>query len=64
MERHGLPTSVGDITDRIDEVTFNASLLKELRSIALLKQLIADEDRPSHEYRNRCSSGWRHFGCT
>ncbi len=52
MERHGLPTSVGDITDRIDEVTFNASLLKELRSIALLKQLIADEDRPSHEYRN------------
>jgi len=52
IERAALPTSAGDILDRINEVTFNASLVKEMRSIALLKQLIADEGRPGHAYRN------------
>jgi len=46
-----LPTSASDILERINEVTFNASLLKELRTIALLKQVIADEGRPGHHYR-------------
>lgn len=45
------PTSASDILDRINEVTFNASLLKEMRSIALLQQMIADES-PGHHYRN------------
>ncbi len=44
--REATPTSASDILDRINEVTFNASLLKELRSLALLKQLIRDEGRP------------------
>ena len=52
IEREAVPTSAGDILDRINEVTFNASLVKEMRSIALLKQLIADEGRPGHAYRN------------
>lgn len=51
-ERPELPTQAADILERINEITFNASLLKELRSIALLRQLIADEDRPAHPYRN------------
>jgi NTE family protein len=51
-ERARAPTRTSDILDRIDEVTFNASLLKELRSIALLKRLIEDEGRPGHQYRN------------
>jgi NTE family protein len=51
-ERSELPTQAADILERINEITFNASLLKELRSIALLRQLIADEDRPTHQYRN------------
>ena len=51
-ERAKLPTQAADILERINEITFNASLLKELRTIALLRQLIADEDRPSHQYRN------------
>lgn len=51
-ERAELPTRTSDILDRINEVTFNASLLKELRSIALLKRLIEDEGRPGHQYRN------------
>jgi NTE family protein len=50
--REAVPTSAGDILDRINEVTFNASLVKEMRSIALLKQLIADEGRPGRAYRN------------
>ncbi len=51
-ERPELPTQASDILERINEITFNASLLKELRAIALLRQLIADEDRPAHQYRN------------
>ncbi|MDP2065701.1 MAG: patatin-like phospholipase family protein [Burkholderiaceae bacterium] len=46
-----VPHSAREILDRIDEVTFNASLLKELRSIGLLKKLIEDEGRPGHHYR-------------
>lgn len=52
IERTELPTSASDILDRISEVTFNASVLKEMRSIALLQQVIADEGRPGHHYRN------------
>lgn len=44
--REATPTRASDILDRINEITFNASLLKELRSLALLKQLIQDEGRP------------------
>jgi NTE family protein len=52
IERETVPTSVGDIVDRINEVTFNASLIKEVRSIAVLKQLLADEGRPAACFRN------------
>ncbi len=46
MERSEVPTSANDILDRINEVTFNASLLKELRTIALLQQLVGQCQRP------------------
>ncbi|MFN3618408.1 MAG: patatin-like phospholipase family protein [Aquabacterium sp.] len=36
-----------DILDRLNEITFNSSLLKELRSIALLQQLLAAEGLPA-----------------
>ena len=49
--RESVPTTAGDILDRMNEVTFNTSLLKELRSIALLKKLIEAEGRPGHHYR-------------
>jgi NTE family protein len=41
-QRESVPTSARDILDRINEVTFNASLIKELRTLALLKELIGD----------------------
>ena len=38
VERPGLPRSARDILNRLNEVSFNAVLLKELRMIALLRQ--------------------------
>jgi NTE family protein len=39
VERPGTPRSARDILDRLNEVSFNATLLKELRMIALLRQV-------------------------
>ena len=40
VERQGVPRSAREILDRLNEVSFNASLLKELRMIALLRQVV------------------------
>jgi NTE family protein len=45
IERKGTPRAASDILNRLNEVAFNAVLLKELRMIALLRQ-VAD---PGHE---------------
>ena len=37
-ERRHTPKTAGDILDRLNEISFNAPLLKELRMIALLRQ--------------------------
>ena len=37
-ERRDTPRSAGDILDRLNEISFNAPLMKELRMIALLRQ--------------------------
>jgi NTE family protein len=37
-ERLGTPRTAGDILDRLNEISFNAPLMKELRMIALLRQ--------------------------
>ncbi len=39
VERPGLPRSARDILNRLNEVSFNAVLLKELRMISLLRQV-------------------------
>jgi NTE family protein len=39
VERPGTPRSAREILDRLNEVSFNATLLKELRMIALLRQV-------------------------
>jgi len=44
VERPGTPRSAREILDRLNEVSFNATLLKELRMIALLRQ-VADLGR-------------------
>ncbi len=49
--RDTVPTRASDILDRANEVTFNASLIKELRTIALIKELIEDAGRPDACYQ-------------
>jgi NTE family protein len=39
VERPGTPRSARDIISRVNEVSFNATLLKELRMIAILRQV-------------------------
>ncbi len=40
--RHELPTTARDITNRLNEITFNSSLLKELR-LARMRQIVRPE---------------------
>ena len=40
LERKELPTNARAIQDRLNEITFNASLLRELRAIAFVNRLI------------------------
>ncbi len=50
IEREELPTSSADIMNRLNEITFNASLLKEMRAIAFVTKLI-EEDWLKEEYK-------------
>ena len=43
LERPGTPKSAEDIMNRVNEITFNASLMAELRAIAFVKRLIGDD---------------------
>lgn len=40
IERKGTPRTAGEIQDRLNEITFNASLMGELRSIAFVQKLL------------------------
>ena len=40
LERPGIPRSPQDIRNRIDEISFNSSLLRELRAIAFVQRLL------------------------
>jgi len=42
-QRQALPVSPSAIVDRINEIGFHGSLVKELRSLAILQQLMRDE---------------------
>jgi NTE family protein len=52
LVREELPTTGRAIINRLNEVTFNAALLKELRSIHLLHELIEVEGLESERYRD------------
>jgi NTE family protein len=57
IERKGIPRAAGDILNRLNEVAFNAVLLKELRMIALLRR-VAD---PGHEEGEKWSKMRVHY---
>jgi len=43
IKRSKLPTQAGEIMNRINEITFNSSLLKEFRAIAFVNKMIKDD---------------------
>ncbi len=45
--RESVPTTAPGILDRLNEITFNSSLVKELRSLALLQQLLQKTGEPA-----------------
>ena len=52
LERHSTPNSAEEIVDRINEITFNASLSAEVKTIGLLHQLIEEGRlKPGPDYR-------------
>lgn len=42
IRRNILPTSAADILDRLNEITFNAALIAEMRAIDFVKRLLAE----------------------
>lgn len=50
--REEVPRSAREIINRLNEITFNASLLKELRAIMLLKEIIENENLEQESYRD------------
>jgi NTE family protein len=50
--REGTPHSVADIQNRIDEITFNATLLSEFRAISFIRELLADSKLSRAEFRD------------
>jgi NTE family protein len=51
LKRPGTPTKARDIQNRVNEITFNASLLRDLRAIELIDKLIDQGALSEKEYR-------------
>lgn len=49
--RNGAPKTAGDIIARANEITFNASLLRELRAIEFVARLLDESRLPEGRYR-------------
>lgn len=47
-----LPTTAVEIANRLNEITFNSALIKELRAITLLRRLIEAEGIEAERYRD------------
>lgn len=52
IERPELPTTAPDIMNRINEISFNSSLLMEIRAIAFVKKLL-EQDMLKPEHRGK-----------
>jgi NTE family protein len=50
VERAGTPRTAQEIYNRVNEITFNSSLLKELRSIDFVRRLLDDGKLDEHHY--------------
>ena len=52
FERQGTPKTAREILNRMDEINFNSSLIKDLRAIRFVKNLLADHKIDDEKYRN------------
>lgn len=50
-EHPGIPHTAAEITDRINEITFNASLVAELRAISFVQRLLQDRQVDPTRYK-------------
>jgi NTE family protein len=52
LVREGTPRTAAQITDRLNEITFNAGLVAEMRAITFVQKLIANRRIDSHHYKD------------
>ena len=52
VERRETPRTASQIHNRLNEITFNANLLRELRAVAFVSRLIAEGRLSGDEYKN------------
>lgn len=52
LQRNDHPTRSIDIIDRLSEITFNASLIGEMRAIAFVKRLLKEDKLDRGRYKN------------
>jgi NTE family protein len=52
IKRDKVPTTASEIMDRMNEITFNAGLLAEMRAIDFVKRLIAQGKLDAHQYKD------------
>ena len=52
LERRQTPRTAREIHNRLNEITFNGTLLRELRAVAFVKQLIEEGKLSPDEYKN------------
>jgi NTE family protein len=52
LERRQTPRTATEIHDRLNEITFNSNLLRELRAVAFVQRLFDEGTLSPHEYKN------------
>lgn len=52
LQRDGIPRTMAEINDRLNEITFNASLVAELRAIAFVQRLLKDKQVDPRRYKD------------
>jgi NTE family protein len=52
IRRSGVPTTSGDILDRLNEITFNAALIAEMRAIDFVKRLLFEGKLDPANYKD------------
>jgi NTE family protein len=51
VQREGIPTTAREILDRVNEISFNSSLMREMRAVAFVTKLIDSGGLGSREYK-------------